>query len=47
MSEIRDFDGNKPFRNGSYIYGQINKCIVPVQYDGETSETIGVYVDNS
>jgi len=37
---VQMFNGNQPFKNGSYIYGKINKEIVPVYYTGGKTDTV-------
>ena len=44
---VQMFDGNQPFKNGSYIYGKINKEIVPIYYSPIDSDTISMSIDNS
>ena len=43
---VQLFDGNRPFKNGSYIYGRINKYYQKVFYDGENTDSVEILVDN-
>lgn len=43
---VQMFNGNLPFKNGSYIYGKLNKELVPVYYQGKNTDTVQLDIDN-